>query len=150
MVVYLALLVALGVHAIDAATGSPAGLVNNARPRSDTTGGIVNAHQGSITWFDHLGKYLWVGSAFVPDATPEDPLNGCANMSYGAPGFNNNPISMYASATLGNEGWELVSGDLLGRGRELGEYWEPNLVWNPGHGAQVRRVGSCFNTTLSL
>ena len=128
-------------------------LVDNGAPRIDTAGNIVNAHQGSLSFFEHAGQaglWLWAGSAFVPCAH-EDPLNGCANMSYGACGFDDNPISIYASADLANGGWQLLSADVLGPGRAVGELWEPNLVW---HAATQRFVlwyiYSKPNTTLGV
>jgi hypothetical protein len=40
--------------------------VDNTRPRTDTTGAIVNAHQGGITWSPLNQRYYWVGCAWVP------------------------------------------------------------------------------------
>ena len=49
--------------------------IDNALPRTDTAGEIVNAHQGHITRFPD-GRYYWVGSAWIPCA-----LKRCASLT---------------------------------------------------------------------
>ena len=105
--------------------------MDNTQPRTDAAGATVNAHQGSITFDPSTSRYLWVGSAFVPCAH-EPYYDGCANMSYGACGFNNNGIAVYSSETLANSGWRLETANALPfNTRAVGEYWEPNMLWNP-------------------
>jgi hypothetical protein len=134
--------------------------IDNTKPRTDTNGDIVNAHQGHITRFqqkDGTWRFFWVGSAWVPcrpdvpgsplhppgtcvDGQPivngecfESKTNGCLSMKYGACGFNNNNISVYSNPTLSNTGWRIETKDAVPRAtRTVGEYWQPNFEYNPG------------------
>eukprot|EP01043_Picozoa_sp_COSAG02_P073582 COSAG02_NODE_14365_length_1279_cov_12.683898_1_plen_189_part_10 len=133
------------------APSSPATtVVDNTKPRTDTDGNIVNAHQGHMARFqqpDGSWRYYWVGSAWVPcepaasgvlkgkcvDRQPvhngpngpeclESKTNGCLSMSYGACGFNNNNISVYSNAELSNTGWRIETLDAVPRAtRPVGE-----------------------------
>jgi hypothetical protein len=126
--------------------------VDNTKPRTDTEGAIVNAHQGHITRFEQLDgswRYYWVGSAWTPcepvagkcvDGQPvttdgecrESKTNGCLSMVYGACGFNNNNLSIYSNAELVNDNWRRENSDAVPRAnRAVGEYWEPNFEYNP-------------------
>lgn len=73
-------------------------------------------------------------------------------MTYGACGFNNNGIGIYTSADLSNTGWKLETLNALPAAtRAVGEYWEPNMVWN----AATRKfvmwwIYSKPNTTLGV
>ena len=70
--------------------GAGGSVVDNTRPRTDTTGAIVNAHQGGIVWHEPDRRYYWVGCAWVP--CKEGPT-GCnfthihANSTWGDCGF---------------------------------------------------------------
>jgi hypothetical protein len=105
--------------------------IDNTKPRTDTTGAIVNAHQGRITWNSQAGRYYWVGSAWVPcKACPG--VYGCCNNTFTACGFDNNNISVYSSATLANDGWRLETSDAVPRAtRPVGSYWQANMEYNP-------------------
>eukprot|EP00035_Acanthoeca_spectabilis_P015336 m.305806 g.305806 ORF g.305806 m.305806 type:complete len:593 (-) comp16342_c1_seq1:1424-3202(-) len=148
--------------------------IDNALPRTDENGEIVNAHQGHITRFaqpDGSWRYYWIGSAWVPCVPPagsstcvdgsvptaaghclEPKENGCLSMKYGACGFNNNNISIYSSATLGNAGWRVETNDALPRAtRAVGEYWQPNFEYNPATKKYVLWVlYSAPNTTIGV
>ena len=51
----------------------------------------------------------------------KEMATGCANMSWGHCGFDNNNISIYSSDTLGNTGWTLETDDAFPRAtREVG------------------------------
>lgn len=73
-------------------------------------------------------------------------------MTYGACGFNNNGISVYSSATLSNTGWKLETLNALPAAtRAVGEYWEPNIVYNPTTSKYVMWwIYSKPNTTLGV
>ena len=56
--------------------------IDNTRPRTDTGGEIVNAHQGHITRFkqtDGSSRFFWVGSAWVSCKENQNASNGCGN-----------------------------------------------------------------------
>eukprot|EP00037_Helgoeca_nana_P020891 m.208992 g.208992 ORF g.208992 m.208992 type:complete len:568 (+) comp25436_c0_seq1:84-1787(+) len=149
-------------------------VVDNTAPRTDEHGDTVNAHQGHITRFqqpDGSWRFYWVGSAWVrctpgansstcvdgQPATPdgeclEPKENGCLSMKYGACGFNNNNISVYSSASLGNSGWRLESYDAVPMAtRAIGEYWQPNFEFNPTTGNFVMWwIYSGPNTTIGV
>ena len=71
-------------------------------------------------------------------------------MSYGACGFDNNGISVYSSRSLANTGWRLETANALPAAtRAVGEYWEPNMQWNPKTERWVMwYIYSAPNTTL--
>ena len=126
-------------------------VVHNDAPRLDVDGHTVNAHQGSVRYFPHLGKYLWIGSAWVPCAN-EPAINGCANMTYGACGFDNNGIAIYSSSAISNRGWQVETRNVLPlTTRATGEYWEPNIAFNPTTSSfVVWYIFSAPNTTLGV
>ena len=129
--------------------------IDNTRPRTDTDGKIVNAHQGHITQFPD-GRWYWVGSAWVP-CDLQQGIDGChvgttRHMNYGACGFNNNNISIYSNSKLTNGGWALETDDALPRATRLvGEYWQPNFEYNPATRLFVMWwIYSKPNTTVGL
>ena len=133
--------------------------IDNMKPRTDTNGNIVNAHQGRITSFrqsDGSWRWFWVGSAWVPCKENQNASNGCGNnndaMAWGDCGFNNNNISVYSSATLSNEGWRLETNDALPRAtRKAGQYWQSNFEYNPTTKKYVMWwIYSGVNTTVGV
>lgn len=78
-------------------------VVDNTRPRTDTTGAIVNAHQGGIVWHEPDRRYYWVGCAWVP--CKEGPT-GCnfthihANSTWGDCGFVRIASPAFTCATV--------------------------------------------------
>ena len=102
-------------------------IINNAAPRTDLATKLpTNAHQGRITFFGE--RFYHVGCAWVSCV---EMRSGCANMSYGSCGFNNNNISIYSSSTLENADWRLETIDALPIAtRAVGEYWQPNIEYN--------------------
>ena len=134
---------------------APAYTIDNTRPRTDTEGKIVNAHQGHITQFPD-GRYYWVGSAWVP-CTLKQGIDGChvgttRDMTYGSCGFGNNNISIYSNDRLANDGWRLETDDALPRATRLtGGYWQPNFEFNPATKLYVMWwIYSKPNTTVGL
>ena len=73
-------------------------------------------------------------------------------MTYGACGFNNNGIGIYTSADLSNTGWKLETLNALPAAtRAVGEYWEPNMAYNPSTRKFVMWwIYSKPNTTLGV
>ena len=112
-----------------------AAVIDNTKPRTDTNGQIVSAHQGGITWSKADRRYYWVGCAWVPCAEGPTGCNFTSihnNDTWGECGFNNNNMSVYSSATLANDNWRVETMDALPRStRAVGSYWQPNMVWNP-------------------
>ena len=63
-----------GQHMVSSSSTTTTTTIDNTKPRTDTDGNIVNAHQGHMTRFERNGewRYYWVGSAWAPC----EPVNG--------------------------------------------------------------------------
>jgi sucrose-6-phosphate hydrolase SacC (GH32 family) len=74
--------------------------INNAQPRNDTSGNIMDIHDGNVLIIDNV--YYWYGASYGNCKEPAGS-NGCANVAIGACGFQtNHNVSLYTSPDLGN------------------------------------------------
>ena len=106
MFLFLLVLLTSCVRALHSSNDTSLPIISNVEPRVDTTGAIVNAHDGQIV--HENGTYFWFAAGY-DDCTESSGLNGCAGCA-GIPigpacgcGFEaNTSVNLYTSQNLVN------------------------------------------------
>ena len=90
----------LAAAAVSAAAASATVTISNVLPRRDTTGAIVDMHDGSIIISDsHPGVYFWYAAGY--GLCPEtNSTTGCSNGFTGCGFFTNHSVNLYTSSDL--------------------------------------------------
>lgn len=116
--------------AVTGAVAAPV-TVSNVAPRRDTSGALVNAHDGCLVQFSPGGLFYQYGTVY-------------GNCSQGGPvcngkcGYFGSTFALYTSPDLVQ--WTLVSPSVLPemeRDNDRVSYWEANVAYNAATGAYV-------------
>lgn len=106
--------------------------ISNLKPRLSTTGEIVNAHDGTVRWFD--GKWYMHAAQYGECADP--PHHGCEmtgpTRSQSCGFHPNHNVSTWTSPDLSSGSWEFVGHAMqCTQAPNCGILYRPHLVWNP-------------------
>lgn len=96
--------------------------ISNIRPRLDTNGNIVNAHDGCLVKFNNT--YFMYGTAYVECHQSTTYCDGHC-------GYINNTFALYTSSDLVN--WTLINKNILPeltKDNSVINYWRPNVGYN--------------------
>eukprot|EP00051_Salpingoeca_urceolata_P032757 m.17217 g.17217 ORF g.17217 m.17217 type:complete len:416 (+) comp5416_c0_seq2:753-2000(+) len=102
--------------------------ISNTQPKLDTTGGIVNAHDGTYRFFE---GYWWYHGAEY-GLCREPAKQGCSQTPDHCGFHHNHNVSIWKSRDLSNGSWEFV-----GQAAECAKLpdcsimYRPHLVYNP-------------------
>lgn len=106
--------------------------IDNASPRLDTDGNIVDAHDGSLLLDPVSGRFWLYGTHYQRcPLAPAPPAPGdCVNKSCG---WYGNTFAAYSSATLESGSWRLESADIapgMAMNNSVDTYFMPNVIYN--------------------
>lgn len=116
-------------------------VIDNTRPRRDTSGNILNAHDGMVFQHPSSRRFYLVGTSYTHcymnqtnsvggdgkafEQSPESILN------VSPCGFGNHDLALYSSDDLANDGWRLENPSLLPAfERPNGIYFRPKILYN--------------------
>eukprot|EP01050_Picozoa_sp_SAG11_P029044 SAG11_NODE_8015_length_1069_cov_1.567010_2_plen_263_part_00 len=103
--------------------------INNTRPRMDTRGRIMNAHDGTVRWLE--GAWWMHAAEYGECADP--PRHGGDSGKSGGCGFGPlHNISIYRSPDLSSGSWSFVGQAVqCAKLKDCGVLYRPHLTWNP-------------------
>ena len=116
--------------------------IDNARPRRDRHGNILNAHDGTLFQHPLSRRYYLVGTSYTHcfmnssterfGATGKHFPNNPLSIPFApACGFTNNDLALYSNEGPGNDGWTLENPSLLPADqRPNGVYFRPKMLYN--------------------
>jgi hypothetical protein len=96
--------------------------IDNANPRKDTAGKMINAHDGGLYNFE--GKWLLIGTSY---GTCESFTNCSGHV--GDCGWQDNNFSAYTGPTFGGP-WTLASSNLIPQRPRGGANFRPKILFN--------------------
>jgi len=104
--------------------------INNNQPRLDTTGKIMDAHDGSIQQFTPGGPYYI--HAIEYGLCKEPAGEGCSDAAEGNCGFRlDHNITIYKSYTMESGTWQYVGSAITLSARPPGVLFRSHCVYNP-------------------
>ena len=116
---YAAAVFALG------ATSVAAVMLSNVAPRRDTTGAIIDAHDGNVLLVDGIYYYYAAGYGLCPE---RNSTTGCAGGFTGCGFYNNHSVNLYTSADLSS--WTFRGNVLPIANRVDAILFSPKIVYN--------------------
>jgi hypothetical protein len=103
---------------------------SNVLPRRDTSGAIMNAHDGTTRRYGSgaLNPFYYTAMGYPGFCNETGKINGCTSCIYGY----NNTITVWSSPDLSSGSWEVVSSVYPGSaGFPLCTYFRSQAVYNP-------------------
>eukprot|EP00043_Microstomoeca_roanoka_P006211 m.61088 g.61088 ORF g.61088 m.61088 type:complete len:425 (-) comp13322_c0_seq2:21-1295(-) len=105
--------------------------ISNVYPHVDTTGEIMDAHDGTIVQWEANGPYYFYGMSYGLCKEPNG--EGCSHDG-GDPncGFRtDHNVSIFTSPNLANGSWQYVGNALPPENRPTAIYYRPKVKFNP-------------------
>jgi hypothetical protein len=128
-----AIALALALQVVVFVTPSAGKLVtfDNTKPRLDSEGAILRAHDGTTQRFGGKGPYYYHAMGY-PHCNETGAINGCGKCIYG----HNNSLAVYSSPDLSSGSWRLTDAVYTGPGGGTGgwptcTYFRSQAVYNP-------------------